>query len=147
MKIEKMNEKHMDKVLEMSKIFYSSDALDHEVPMDIIEDNIKNAVSDDLVIVGYVFYEDDDIIGFSYVTSYYETEVGGICMLILDLYIDEKYRGKGFAKQYFQFVFNKYKKAKRFRLEVVGDNERAISVYKKMGFRKVSYKQMAIDNI
>ncbi len=32
MKIEIMNESHRDKVLELSKAFYCSDALDHEVP-------------------------------------------------------------------------------------------------------------------
>ena len=147
MNIEVMNKSHVDKVLEMSKIFYSSDALDHEVPMDIISDNIKAAVSDDDMLTGYVFREGDDVVGFSYVTCYYETEVGGVCAQILDLYIDEKYRGRGFATQYFNFVFDKYSYAKRFRLEVVKDNKKAINVYKRMGFKEISYGQMAIDKI
>ena len=44
MKIEIMNESHRDKVLELSKAFYWSDALDHEVPMNIIETNIDRCV-------------------------------------------------------------------------------------------------------
>lgn len=147
MNIEVMNKSHVDKVLEMSKIFYSSDALDHEVPMDIILDNINVAVSNNDMLTGYVFREGDEIVGFSYVTCYYETEVGGVCAQILDLYIDEKYRGRGFATQYFNFVFDKYSYAKRFRLEVVKDNEKAINVYKRMGFKEISYGQMAIDKI
>lgn len=147
MNIEVMNKSHVDKVLEMSKIFYSSDALDHEVPMDIISDNINVAVSDNDMLTGYVFREGDEIVGFSYVTCYYETEVGGVCAQILDLYIDEKYRGRGFATQYFNFLFDKYSYAKRFRLEVVKDNEKAINVYKRMGFKEISYGQMAIDKI
>ena len=47
MKIEIMNENHRDKVLELSKAFYCSDALDHEVPMNIIETNIDAAISGD----------------------------------------------------------------------------------------------------
>lgn len=147
MNIEVMNKSNVDKVLEMSKIFYSSDALDHEVPMDIILDNINVAVSNNDMLTGYVFREGDEIVGFSYVTCYYETEVGGVCAQILDLYIDEKYRGRGFATQYFNFVFDKYSYAKRFRLEVVKDNEKAINVYKRMGFKEISYGQMAIDKI
>lgn len=147
MNIEVMNKSHVDKVLEMSKIFYSSDALDHEVPMDIILDNINVAVSNNDMLTGYVFRDGDEIVGFSYVTCYYETEVGGVCAQILDLYIDEKYRGRGFATQYFNFVFDKYSYAKRFRLEVVKDNEKAINVYKRMGFKEISYGQMAIDKI
>lgn len=142
-----MNNSHTDKLLDMAKIFYSSDALDHEVPIDIIKQNIKEAVGDNSILTGYVFCEDNNIIGFSYVTCYYETEVGGVCAQVLDLYIDEKYRGRGFATQYFNYIFEKYSYAKRFRLEVVKDNIKAIDVYKRMGFKDISYGQMAIDNI
>lgn len=147
MNIKIMSSEHADKVLEMSKVFYTSDALDHEVPMDIISENIQKAVGADDILTGFVFCEGDEIVGFSYVTCYYETEVGGVCAQILDLYIDEKYRGRGFATQYFNYVFEKYSHAKRFRLEVVKDNEKAVNVYKRMGFKEISYGQMAIDKI
>lgn len=147
MDIKIMTGEHADRVLEMSRVFYTSDALDHEVPMNIISVNIQNAVSEDNLLTGFVFCEGDEIVGFSYVTCYYETEVGGVCAQILDLYIDEKYRGRGFATQYFNYVFEKYSYAKRFRLEVVKDNEKAVNVYKRMGFKEISYGQMAIDKI
>ena len=67
-------------------------------------------------------------------TTYYETEVGGICVQIIDLYVNENARGKGVATQYFNYLFDKYSGAKCFRLEVVKDNVKAISLYKKMGF-------------
>lgn len=147
MEIRKMNSTHADKVLEMSRVFYSSDALDHEVPLEIIKENIRTAISDNDILTGYVFYENEEIAGFSYITYYYETEVGGICAQILDLYVDDKYRGRGFASQYFKYIFDKYSYAKRFRLEVVKDNEKAINVYKRMGFKEIAYGQMAIDKI
>lgn len=147
MNIELMNERYFDDLIKMSVKFYSSDALDHEVPMDIVEQNIRAAAGSCSSLDGYVFIENGKAIGFSYVTTYYETEVGGLCAQILDLYIDEEYRGKGFAAQYFNFVFDKYKFAKRFRLEVVKDNERAIGVYTHLGFKEISYGQMAIDKI
>ncbi len=147
MDIKKMNNSHIDELLEMSRVFYSSDALSHEVPMDIIERNIRIGASDDKSLDGYVFCENGKVAGFSYVTTYYETEIGGLCVQILDLYVDEKYRGRGFATQYFNFVFEKYSFAKRFRLEAVKDNANAINLYKRMGFKELSYKQMAIDKI
>ena len=58
MKFEIMNENHRDKVLELSKAFYCSDALDHEVPMNIIETNIDAAISGDKGLIGFVFCED-----------------------------------------------------------------------------------------
>lgn len=147
MDINIMTSEHVNKVLAMSKVFYSSDALDHEIPIDIIERNIKNAVGDNPTLVGYVFSENGDIIGFSYVTSYYETEVGGECVMTLDLYIDKKYRGRGYATQFFNFVFEKYSEAKRFRLEVAKANEKAVALYKKLGYKEIAYGQMAIDKI
>lgn len=147
MHIEIMNKSHIEKVLEMSRVFYTSDALDHAVPMDIIERNIAVAVSDSDVLTGYVFCEENEIVGFSYVTTYHETEVGGTCIQLLDLYIDEKYRGRGYATKYFEYVFEKYSYAKRFRLEYVKDNENAIAVYKHLGFKEIAYGQMAIDKI
>lgn len=142
-----MNESHRDKVLELSKAFYCSDALDHEVPMNIIETNIDAAISGDKGLIGFVFFENNEVVGFSYVTTYYETEVGGICVQIIDLYVNENASGKGVATQYFNYLFDKYSGAKRFRLEVVKDNVKAISLYKKMGFTDVSYGQMKIDKI
>ncbi|MCC8160130.1 MAG: GNAT family N-acetyltransferase [Oscillospiraceae bacterium] len=147
MNIEIMNESHFDKVLEMSRLFYASDAFDSAVPEDIISENIRTAISDDDSLDGYVLIENGETAGFAYVTCYYETVVGGICAQILDLYIDEKFRRRGYATQYFNFVFDKYSYAKRFRLEVVKDNARAIAVYKRMGFKEISYGQMAIDKI
>lgn len=145
MRIEVMNKSHAERLLDMSKIFYSSDALNHQVPVSIIKDNINNAIGDNNSLTGYVFIENDEIAGFSYVTTYYETEVGGQCVQILDLYVDSKFRGRGFAGEYFQYVFSCYPEAKRFRLEVTDTNATALKVYGKIGFKELSYKQMVID--
>lgn len=147
MNIELMSECHKDRVLELSKEFYCSDALDHEIPMEIVASNIDTAISDNSCLVGYVFCDEKNVVGFSYITTYYETEIGGMCLQIIDLYVEQSARGKGIATQYFNYLFDKYTDAKRFRLEVVSDNEKAISLYKKIGFENVSYSQMKIDNI
>ena len=135
------------KCLNYQKHFIAVMYFDHEVPMNIIETNIDAAISGDKGLIGFVFCEDNEVVGFSYVTTYYETEVGGICVQIIDLYMNEKCSWKGVATQYFNYLFDKYSDAKRFRLEVVKDNVKAISLYKKMGFTDVSYGQMKIDKI
>ena len=143
-----MNESHRDKVLELSKAFYCSDALDHEVPMNIIETNIDAAISGDKGLIGFVFCEDNEVVGFSYVTTYYETEVGGICVQIIDLYVNENARGKRCGDNGILIIYSTNTvMQKRIRLEVVKDNVKAISLYKKMGFTYISYGQMKIDKI
>lgn len=142
MEIKKMQKCHVADVTRMAKIFYYGDAVCHEIPWKNIERSIETAVSDDNILDGYVFDVDGEVAGFGFITQYFETECGGICVQIIDLYVDDKFRKQGIAKQYFDFVFSKYSHAKRFRLEVVEDNYPAVELYKKMGFTKLDYMQM-----
>ncbi len=142
MEIKKMQKCHVPDVKQMAKKFYYSDAVCHEIPWENIQNSIETAVSDDSILDGYVFDADGETAGFSFITQYFETECGGICVQIIDLYVDEKFRKQGIAKQYFEFVFGKYSHAKRFRLEAVEDNYPAVSLYKKLGFKKLDYMQM-----
>ena len=145
MEIVKMTAAHHDDVRRMSEIFYNSDAVDHDVPAESIEKNIAEATGDNPYFTGYVLAEDGENVGYSYVSQYYETEIGGMCVMIIDLYIDEKCRGRGFGTQLFNFVFKEYSHAKRFRLEVERDNENAVALYKKLGFKELGYMQMIIE--
>ncbi len=142
MEIIKMSEAHRDEVKRMSEVFYSSAAVAHEVPAEYIERNINEALGENPYFTGYVLMEEDSPAGFSYVSEYYETEVGGMCAMIIDLYVDEKYRGRGFGTRLFEFVFKEYSHAKRFRLEVERNNTSAIALYRKLGFEELGYMQM-----
>lgn len=146
MRIERMTDKHISDVLKLADSFYNSPAVIHKIPQENIDKTINEAVRANGMIDGYVFIEDESIAGFSFVPSYFESEVGGMCVLIMDIFVDEAYRRRGYATQFLQFVFNHYRHAKRFRLEVAADNAVAISVYKKLGFEELGYKQMIIDN-
>ncbi len=150
-----MQPQDVDTVLAMSQIFYASDALSHPVPLDIIHRNIQSALSDDAMLRGFVMIaeaSDSDIapgtiVGFSYLTHYYETEVGGLCVQIVDLYVDPQYRGHGIATAYLNFVFESHPTARRFRLEVTKDNHTARELYDNVGFHQLDYDQMSIDHI
>ncbi len=141
MEIVKMQERHIPDMERMAKKFYYSDAVCHDIPWENIERTISKAVSESDMLHGYVFEVGGKTVGFGLITQYYESEIGGVCVQIMDLYVDEKFRGQGIAKQYFEFVFDKYSYAKRFRLEAVEDNP-AVKLYEKMGFKKLEYMQM-----
>lgn len=156
-----MQPQDVDTVLAMSQIFYASDALSHPVPLDIIHRNIQSALSDDTMLRGFVMVAEASdsnsdtgfnitpgtVVGFSYLTHYYETEVGGVCVQIVDLYVDPKYRGRGIATAYLNFVFDSHPTARRFRLEVTKDNHTARELYDNVGFHQLDYDQMSIDHI
>ena len=64
-----------------------------------------------------------------------------------DIYILEQFRGKGLGKELFAYLDENYSaKFGRLRLEVEDDNEIAVALYKKNGFRFLEYKQMIKDN-
>ncbi len=76
----------------------------------------------------YVCTVDDNIIGFiSYSIMYERAE-------ILDIFIDIKYRNKGYASKLINKVLNQAHECNNISLEVDTKNENAINLYKKFGF-------------
>lgn len=53
------------------------------------------------------------------------------------LFTDSKFRGMGIMSELIQFVFNKYQQ-KTFQIQVLGCNQGAINLYKKLGFKEQS---------
>lgn len=143
--IEKMKSENFDVIINMVKKFYNSDAVSHNVSEKTLRKTLNDALSDSHLLDGYIFKEKEQIIGFAYVTFFYACEVGGECVMIEELFFDEKHRGKGYGNQFFSFLFKEYPKAKRFRLEVTQENEKAKKLYEKLGFTMLDYEQMVKD--
>lgn len=142
-----MIEDYRSDIMEMSKEFYNSDAVSHPADENKLRDVFNTAISDFPTFEGYVFVDKNkSVMGYSYISQYYESEIGGMCVMIIDIFIKKIYRGQGIASKFFAFVKENYSDAKRFRLEVMPDNENAIAIYKKWGFEELIYKQMILDN-
>ena len=135
--------KDMEEVVGMMRVFYDSPAVIHAAPDEILRQDVKDCVGDCPYIEGYIFEENDRILGYSMVAKSYSTEYGGICVWVEDLYMKEEARGLGIGTAFFSFLDEKYKdQAVRFRLEVEEENERAVAVYKKAGYHPLPYMQM-----
>ena len=48
-------------------------------------------------ISGLVMLEDEKVVGYGYVTGYYASEVGGMCMFMEEMYFTPECRGKGYG--------------------------------------------------
>ncbi len=145
-RIERMSEKHRGDVLDMSEEFYSSDAVSHPADSEKLINVFETAVSAFPTFEGYVFVDENgEAAGYSYISQYYESEIGGMCVMLIDLFVKSKYRGCGIATGFFDFIKREYGKAKRFRLEVMPDNDGAIAAYRRWGFEDLPYKQMILD--
>lgn len=146
MQFVKMTESDRKDVMEMSAEFYRSDAVSHDADEEKLEDVFETAISEFQTFDGFIIKDENGYsVGYSYISQYYESEIGGMCVMIIDLFIRDEYRGKGIATSFFEFIKREYKNAKRFRLEVMPDNIAAINTYRKWGFKDLIYKQMIID--
>ena len=143
--IEKMSPSMREEVLEMVGEFYQSSAVSHPVPMEVLERTFEAAVSEDPVLTGYVLKEEAEIVGFAYITTFYACEVGGKCLMLEEIHIKKKARGKGYGTAFIKWVIGQHRDVKRVRLEVTADNERAIALYKRLGFQFLDYGQMALE--
>lgn len=90
-----------------------------------------------------IIEQGDKIAGFSHISFSWSSEVGGLVVIIEDLYIKPDFRSKGIGRAFFNEIFEEHKdKAMRFRLEVAKDNLRARALYKDLGFEYLEYLQM-----
>ncbi|WP_106777219.1 GNAT family N-acetyltransferase [Peptostreptococcus russellii] len=138
-------EEHYDILLEMMLDFYSSDAVDHPIEKEIVVRLLEDILSGEHPIKGIEAYYNDKLVGFGVVTTYYTSEVAGTTVQLEDLFIQEEYRSRGIAKEYFKHVMESHPEAVRFRLEVSPSNVKAIKLYDAMGFRRLDYNQMILN--
>ena len=136
-----MEEKDRAVVLDMMRTFYTSPAVLTDGSEEIYNADIDNCVNDSPYLEGYIFEDNDIVLGYAMVAKSFSTEFGRPCIWIEDLYLKEGYRGNGIGSRFFKYIEKKYP-GSIFRLEAEEDNKIAIHVYKKAGFDVLPYVEM-----
>ncbi|NCE65282.1 GNAT family N-acetyltransferase [Pseudoflavonifractor sp. 524-17] len=133
-------------VLPMVNTFYHSPAVEHPVDPAVLERTFQAAADPgEPLLRGLVLLEDGQAVGYAYVTQCYSGEVGGRCVFFEEMYLSPQCRGKGYGTQVFRWLKNAYPNHARLRLEVTDANEKAIRLYKRLGFRFLEYRQMVLE--
>ncbi len=140
--IRKLKESEKPQVLSMMKVFYASDALLIHPETAVLEKMLCDALQDTPLLTGYGFEVDGKLAGYGMVTRSYSTERGGICIWIEDIYIKPEYRGQGIGSSFLRFVEEENPGAVRLRLEAEPENDHAMAVYQKAGFKVLAYTQL-----
>jgi GNAT superfamily N-acetyltransferase len=140
-KIRLMEEHDRTEVLSMMRTFYTSPAVLTDGSEEIYNADIDNCVSDSPYLEGYIFEDNNTVLGYAMVAKSFSTEFGRPCIWIEDLYLKEKYRNRGIGSGFFKFIEDKYL-GSIFRLEAEEENKTAIKVYKKAGFDILPYLEM-----
>ena len=133
-------------VIPMVVDFYHSDAVDHEVPVEIMERSFA-AASDpaEPLLRGVLVCDGEEVVGYVYITFCYSAEVGGRCVFIEEIFLKEQFRGMGLGREIMAWLEREYPEARRFRLEVTQVNKQAIRLYEGSGYKYLRYDQMVFD--
>ena len=143
MQIRPVEQKDFDKVLEMMKVFYASDALLIHPEESVLRKTLADAIEAGPYVEGFVFFREEELAGYGMIAKSYSTEVGGRCVWIEDIYIKPSFRGQGFGTGFLRYVEDRYRDwAVRLRLEAEEENEAAVGLYKKCGFTELPYMEM-----
>ena len=140
-KIRKMNIGDKNEILSMMRIFYSSDAVYTNGSDEIFETDFKNCINESPYLVGFVFCNDDGILGYSMIAKSFSTEYGKPCIWLEDLYLKPEFRGCGIISSFISYIEKEYKNS-ILKLEVEEENAHAVHVYEKSGFEKLPYFNM-----
>ena len=124
--------------------FYDGPAVEHTVPMQTIEKVFADAVGKNPHLEGFILEQDNQVVGFAYLTFFYACEVSGKVIMIEELFIKEQYRGRGYGQQFMDWLYAAYPDVVRFRLEITPEN-RAVNLYRRNGFVELTYGQMVYD--
>ena len=127
--------------LSLADKFYHTSGVMHTLPNEHFEVTFDTLLEDKTYGDIFVYEKDNKIVGYILLAKTFSQEAGGIVIWVEELYVLPEFEGKGIGSALFEYVLGNYKVA-RFRLEVEPDNERAVAIYKKHGFKFIEYQQM-----
>ena len=131
--------------LQMAHDFYRTDACDHVIPDSNIEKTADAVLTGNPYSALYLFEENGAVAGYVLLALTWSQEGGGLTVWVDELYLLPQYRGQGLATEMFRQLPELYPNAARFRLEAAPGNQRAIALYRRLGYEMLNYQQFVLE--
>ncbi len=139
--VRKLRSTDKSEYIKMATEFYNSEAVLYRVPCENFETTFNELMNTDVYAEAFILEYDNQTAGYGLIAKTFSQEAGGVCIWIEELFVKRELRGKGLGNEFFEFLF-KNRPAKRYRLEIEPENEGAIRLYKRLGFKDFEYSQM-----
>ena len=94
--------------------------------------------------LGFMLESEGECAGYALLAKTYSREAGGMVIWLEELFVLPQFRSHGLGREFFSFL-EKYTAENgyaRIRLEAEEENVRALSLYQRLGFEYMDYKQM-----
>ena len=144
-KIRKIEAKDKEAFLAMSREFYASSAVLHDIPEEYHESCFAELMRSEDYARAYVLQWDGLDAGYALLSLSYSREAGGLCLWVEELYFRPQYQGRGGAHFFFDWLEENIPAA-RYRLETEPDNYRAKKLYRSLGYVSLAYEQFIKGN-
>lgn len=142
--------------LSMCKEFYTSGAANESIPFENMENTFEYILKSGVHLKGLLFWEAGQVAGYGLVILFYSNEAGGLIAFLDEIFVKERFRGKGIGHQYLEKIENylstncndgdEFYDVVGMRLEVCDSNKGAKKLYNNMGFKSLEYKQLIKAN-
>ncbi len=142
--IRKIGKKDREDFIRLSEMFYKSEAVLHDIPTENHDRLFRELMASDEYAEGYIFEEAGKAVGYGLLAKTYSRESGGKVIWIEEVFVLPEYRSRGFGREFFAKTEDHARACGcvRIRLELEPCNERARSLYARMGYRPLDYSQM-----
>ena len=132
-----IGENEKEEYFDMSREFYCSGAVGSNITDEGREKFFKEILSGELV-KGYFIRHGNVTAGYAICALAASQEGCGRILWLDELFIIPEFRGKGLGRKFFEFL-ERGDGYDFIRLEVEPDNERALKLYRSLGYKQVNY--------
>lgn len=142
--IQKLTEQDKEEFFKLSHAFYQSAAVLCEIDESCHVKAFEEMMKSDVYILGFLLKCGETTVGYAVLNKMFMREAGGTVVWVEELYILPEFQGKGLGRAFFAWLEEQYP-AVRYRLETEPDNDRAMALYQRLGYRILPYVQMIKD--
>ncbi|MGX9987404.1 GNAT family N-acetyltransferase [Soonwooa purpurea] len=130
--VAKINE--IEAIMPMMKDFYAID--NYPFDTELTRKNFEIFINNSNLGQCFLLKDDSEIVGYMILNFLFSFEFGGMMCFLDELYVKPEAQGKKYGGKAVEFAqnFAKEKDLKMMFLEIENHNERAMHLYKKLGF-------------